>query len=123
MLADKLCHWHFAPTQWSADNLLREGVPAETIFVTGNTIVDALQSISLDEEFTDPRLTRVDDRFIGRSDPDPGPGRWATVLPGTTGRGRSQRSTVRSGQSRSGLVADDGSSDRQARIIAIGCAR
>ncbi len=33
---------HFAPTQASADNLVREGVPAGQVVVTGNTIVDTL---------------------------------------------------------------------------------
>lgn len=34
--------WHFAPTQGAADNLRQEGVAADNIFVTGNTVVDAL---------------------------------------------------------------------------------
>ncbi len=33
---------HFAPTEHERQNLLREGVPAERIHVTGNTMVDAL---------------------------------------------------------------------------------
>jgi UDP-N-acetylglucosamine 2-epimerase (non-hydrolysing) len=33
---------HFAPTQISRNNLLREGVDDKTIFVTGNTAIDAL---------------------------------------------------------------------------------
>ena len=37
---------HFAPTTTARDNLLREGVPAETIVVTGNTVIDALLSVS-----------------------------------------------------------------------------
>lgn len=36
---------NFAPTGWAADNLRREGVPEETILVTGNTVIDALQSV------------------------------------------------------------------------------
>lgn len=38
-----LASHHFAPTQRAADNLRREGVPAKDIFVTGNTVVDALR--------------------------------------------------------------------------------
>ena len=34
---------HFAPTQYAADNLLREGCPGDRIFVTGNTGIDALR--------------------------------------------------------------------------------
>ncbi len=33
---------HFPPTEWAAENLLREGKPADSIFVTGNTGVDAV---------------------------------------------------------------------------------
>ncbi len=35
---------HFAPTEWSRQNLLREGVPAKAVVVTGNPVIDALQS-------------------------------------------------------------------------------
>jgi len=33
---------HFAPTKKSCDNLLREGVSADSIHITGNTVIDAL---------------------------------------------------------------------------------
>ncbi len=33
---------HLAPTPWSRDNLLKENIPSENIFVTGNTVIDAL---------------------------------------------------------------------------------
>jgi UDP-N-acetylglucosamine 2-epimerase (non-hydrolysing) len=41
-VADAVSDLHFAPTQVSRANLLREGIPASGIFVTGNTAVDAL---------------------------------------------------------------------------------
>lgn len=41
-LTGRLSRWHFAPTQGNRDNLLREGVDADRIFVTGNTVIDAL---------------------------------------------------------------------------------
>jgi len=41
-LAGVLSDLHFAPTTASRDNLLAESVPAEKIFVTGNTVIDAL---------------------------------------------------------------------------------
>jgi len=41
-LADALCDLWFAPTEWARQNLLREGVPQEKVFVTGNTVIDAL---------------------------------------------------------------------------------
>lgn len=42
VIAGKLAHWHFAPTEGSRQNLLREGVPDKDIQVTGNTVIDAL---------------------------------------------------------------------------------
>ena len=42
VIAGKLARWHFAPTEGSRQNLLREGVPDDDIFVTGNTVIDAL---------------------------------------------------------------------------------
>jgi UDP-N-acetylglucosamine 2-epimerase (non-hydrolysing) len=37
---------HFAPTENNVDNLLREGTPREQIYLTGNTVVDALIGIA-----------------------------------------------------------------------------
>ena len=44
-LIDVLAGFHFAPTEMSAQNLQREGVRKESIHITGNTIVDALNTI------------------------------------------------------------------------------
>jgi UDP-N-acetylglucosamine 2-epimerase (non-hydrolysing) len=41
---------HFAPTEWSRQNLLREGIADEIINVTGNTVIDALQFVSTQPE-------------------------------------------------------------------------
>ena len=59
-IAGCLADLHFAPTERSRQNLLREGVREEDIFVTGNTIVDALLSVPLEGPFDDARLSRVD---------------------------------------------------------------
>ncbi len=42
VLADRLASLFFAPTPGDAENLRREGAPEERIFVTGNTVIDAL---------------------------------------------------------------------------------
>ena len=42
MLLGCLAAWHFAPTPYAAGQLRRENIPAEDIFMTGNTVVDAL---------------------------------------------------------------------------------
>jgi len=57
-MAGCLADFHFAPTPLARRNLLREGVREEDIFVTGNTIVDALLSIPLEGSFDDPVLVR-----------------------------------------------------------------
>ena len=41
-LTGRIATWHFAPTPLSRDNLLREGIPAAAVSVTGNTVIDAL---------------------------------------------------------------------------------
>ncbi|MDD2800252.1 MAG: UDP-N-acetylglucosamine 2-epimerase (non-hydrolyzing) [Methylobacter sp.] len=42
VIAGRLARWHFAPTESSRQNLLREGIPDQDISVTGNTVIDAL---------------------------------------------------------------------------------
>lgn len=41
-VASKITCWHFAPTALSRDNLLAERVSADSITLTGNTVIDAL---------------------------------------------------------------------------------
>ncbi|HSJ31662.1 MAG TPA: UDP-N-acetylglucosamine 2-epimerase (non-hydrolyzing), partial [Longimicrobiales bacterium] len=51
---------HFAPTPRARDNLLRENVDPETIFLTGNTVVDAVQRMaSVPHEPVDAALRDV----------------------------------------------------------------
>jgi UDP-N-acetylglucosamine 2-epimerase (non-hydrolysing) len=45
-LTDVLTDIYFAPTPRARQNLLRENVPEQAIFVTGNTVVDAVQAIA-----------------------------------------------------------------------------
>lgn len=45
-LTTALTNYHFVPTPGAEANLLREGVQADRIFVTGNTVVDALMMIA-----------------------------------------------------------------------------
>lgn len=47
VIAGRLARWHFAPTESSRLNLLREGVRDDAIFVTGNTVIDALLTTAL----------------------------------------------------------------------------
>jgi len=49
-LATVTADLHFAPTEWSQGNLLREGVDPKTIRVTGNSVIDALNFVSKQNE-------------------------------------------------------------------------
>lgn len=56
--------YNFAPTPLSASNLLREGKKAESIYVTGNTVIDAMQH-TVRKDYTHPELDWVgNDKLI-----------------------------------------------------------
>ena len=56
-LTTRLTDLHFAPTALARENLLKEGVPTDTVRVTGNTVVDALRSVAGHAfGFEDPHL-------------------------------------------------------------------
>jgi len=52
---DLITDFNFAPTETSRENLLREGKRPETVFVTGNTAIDALKT-TVRESFSHPEL-------------------------------------------------------------------
>ncbi|MBT2583797.1 UDP-N-acetylglucosamine 2-epimerase (non-hydrolyzing) [Planococcus sp. ISL-109] len=55
---------HFAPTEKSAQNLLNENKKEETIYITGNTAIDALQT-TVRDNYTHPVLDKIgSDRMI-----------------------------------------------------------
>lgn len=56
VVASRLARWHFAPTETARANLLREGIDPATIFVTGNTVIDALLDVA-------PRASGIDLSF------------------------------------------------------------
>jgi UDP-N-acetylglucosamine 2-epimerase (non-hydrolysing) len=43
VVTDKIAAWWFAPTRLARDNLIAEGVADDNIFITGNTVIDALR--------------------------------------------------------------------------------
>ena len=54
---------HFPPTAWSRANLLREGVAEETVFTTGNTVIDALLTVRERLERDGDIASRLADTF------------------------------------------------------------
>ena len=57
-LTGAIADWHFAPTNTAKANLLAENVKPESIFVTGNTVIDALKStVKPHYQFDNPVLS------------------------------------------------------------------
>lgn len=59
-LTGALTDWHFAPTETAKKNLEGEGVAAERVFVTGNTVIDALlTTVNPEYQFVDPEIQTI----------------------------------------------------------------
>ena len=54
---------HFAPTEQSRDNLLREGIEPESILVTGNTVIDALLDVIQLIDSSPQLLSKLKEQF------------------------------------------------------------
>lgn len=65
-LTDAMADLHFAATDLSRDNLLAEGTPSERIFVTGNTVADALQMVLGRRPSLDGTELEWADHWLGR---------------------------------------------------------
>ena len=64
VLTTRLADLHFAPTTTARDRLLAEGVPAETVLLTGNTVIDALlATVKTDYQFKTAALAALDPRL------------------------------------------------------------
>jgi|GEM_PF-134439 len=60
-LTTAVAEFHFVPTTTARDSLLKEGIDPEKIFLTGNTVIDALYLILEEEcQFSDPKLQELD---------------------------------------------------------------
>lgn len=60
-LAGALAEYHFAPTATNKRNLLNEGVRPEKIYITGNTVIDALKTtVRSNYAFEDETLKKID---------------------------------------------------------------
>lgn len=55
-----ISRFNFAPTEMSKNNLLKEGKKAESIFVTGNTAIDALKT-TVRQDYSHPELEWASD--------------------------------------------------------------
>ncbi|MGJ8536442.1 MAG: non-hydrolyzing UDP-N-acetylglucosamine 2-epimerase [Parasphingopyxis sp.] len=62
-VVDLMGRWLFAPTKQAADALLNEGADPDHIFVTGNTVIDALLSVVDDIHADGARKAELDAQF------------------------------------------------------------
>ncbi len=81
VLADALADLCFVPTEPARANLLREGVPEERVFITGNTVVDALlYTVKALDPDSPPEGLRL--AFAGEIPPLPQPGHRLILVTG-----------------------------------------
>lgn len=60
-LTGAMCDLHFSPTQSNKSNLLKENIAEESIYITGNTVIDALKTTVRDDyNFNDATLASLD---------------------------------------------------------------
>lgn len=64
-LLSVVADYHFSPTEWSRSNLIQEGTDPERIWVTGNTVIDALMMIK-EKQQTEAARTALLDHFKTR---------------------------------------------------------
>ncbi|MBQ1784378.1 MAG: UDP-N-acetylglucosamine 2-epimerase (non-hydrolyzing) [Gammaproteobacteria bacterium] len=62
-VTSKVARWHFAPTETSRKNLLDEAIDDSQIFVTGNTVIDALFWVLQRIEQDEPRRQNVEENL------------------------------------------------------------
>ena len=76
-VAGTIASKHFAPTPWARSNLIAEQVDPDTVFVTGNTVVDALLQVQARIE-ADAALRAALDATL----PPPRPGKRRILVTG-----------------------------------------
>ena len=62
-LTGAIARFHFAPTQKAANNLIKEGIDPKNIWVTGNTVIDALLSVKSKIDSSNQLCNLFEDKF------------------------------------------------------------
>lgn len=63
-ITGRIASYHFAPTELSKQNLLKEGISEEAIFVTGNTVIDALYWVINKMGSSEAMLQDIDNKIL-----------------------------------------------------------
>lgn len=69
-ITSRIARFHFAPTDTSKNNLIAEGIDSDRIFVTGNTVIDALLLTHEHLESSEKSQARLSDLFLNLLDID-----------------------------------------------------
>lgn len=67
-LVGRVCDYHFAPTITSKKNLIKENISANSIIVTGNTVIDALLESIKKVKYTQSKEIKLLSKKIGNKD-------------------------------------------------------
>jgi UDP-N-acetylglucosamine 2-epimerase (non-hydrolysing) len=71
-ITSRIAEYNFAPTELSKQNLLKENIPEEHIYVTGNTVIDALQfvlkKINEDKEIKFSLIEKLNNQLLNKID-------------------------------------------------------
>lgn len=62
-LTGVLSDLHFSPTEKAKQNLLDEGKAEDSIYITGNTVIDALKT-TVDQTYTHPMIDKIGDKRL-----------------------------------------------------------
>ena len=68
VLTTRLARWHFCPTENNKANLLSEGVPEQNVYVTGNTVIDALMMACEKVRVNPPEIDGLPSNFLSHGD-------------------------------------------------------
>lgn len=71
VLTAKLATLHFAPTETNRQNLIREGISSEYVYVTGNTVIDSLMHIIKQVRMNPPEIPGLKRELLSRSKKPP----------------------------------------------------
>lgn len=64
VVAGHLARWHFSPTRSASENLVKEGIDASKISLTGNTVIDSLLRVASNEDIDLPIKMDLDKRIV-----------------------------------------------------------
>ena len=63
VITSRVADFHFAPTELSKNNLIKEGIPNEHIYITGNTVIDTLLLAKEKVKLNPPKIVGLEQKL------------------------------------------------------------